>query len=220
MSLPEFKVHEFPDNPPQKRFTFTVGGLPSLFWCPTRHAVERVISRLKLGRSGEAFGGAGLTSAGPRTGYAALDRSDRKARARVFRDGEVVTATVETKSGRQKVRETAPAFLIELDGKTFHGATTEQDAKGVASVGAFMSRGRLGCKEEARAAFKDLTGKDCKIHYFAGKLVAKDSDGVLWWVGIFLNQPLTKKYRFKPVLGTAQLQLGPEVLGAGLRAKE
>jgi hypothetical protein len=214
-----FEVHEFPEKHPTRRFTFTVDGLPSGMWFPTRHAADRCVLRLKLGRSGEAFGGAGLTAAGASVGYAALDGNDRQARAKVEVGGEVTTETVEAKSGRTKPREKRPGYVVTLDGLAYEGGTNEQEAKGLAAVQAFLTRGKFGLKEEACEAFKDAFGKCCRVHHFGHKLVAKDEDGGLWWVGVNLKAALTKKYTFKPVLGNVQLTLGAEIGGLTLKAK-
>lgn len=206
-----------------KRFTFTVDGHPSLYFSSTKRNIERVIDRLKLGRSSEAFGGAGTATFARSpilVKYASLTGEDKPARGKVIAGGEVTTETVETKSGRTKPREKRPSFLFELDGKVYDGNhTSEAEARGACAIAAFMTRGKLGLKDEARAAFKDERGKDCKIHLVAGKLVAKDTDGKLWWVGVTLGAPLTRKYRFKAVLPELPVALGCEV-GAGLRLKE
>lgn len=215
--LPTFEIHEFPANHPLKRFTFSVGGVPSLYWCATRPAVERVVSRLKAGRSGEAFGGAG-TAAGAAVGYASPSGADRKGRARLVRAGEATTELVETKSGKLKAKEKRPAFVVELDGKAYEGGTDEAGARALAAVAAFQTRGKVGCVAEARAAFKDFYGKDCRVHHVGTKLVAKDQDGGLWWVGVNLAAPLTRKYSFKPLLGV-QVQLGAEAGAVPLRAE-
>lgn len=218
--MPTYEIHEFPENHPLKRFTFTVDGKPSLYWSATRPAIERVVNRLKLGRSGEAFGGSGLTTAGARLEYASLSGEDRKARAKIELGGEVTVEETETKSGKKKAREKRPGYVVTLDGTPYDGGTTEAGAKELAAVGAFMTRGKLGVKDEARAAFKDATGKDCKVHHVLNKLVAKDEDGNLWWVGVALGAPLTRKYRFKPVINTADLKLGAEIGGIALKKKE
>lgn len=221
--MPEFVIQEFPENHRLKRFTFTVDGIPSLYWCPTRHAVERVVTRLKLGRSGEAFGGAGVTTGGVRVGYASPSGEDKKARAKVMEGDEIVTEIVTMKSGTTKPREKRQGYIFELDKKIYEGTASEQETKTLCAVAAFMTRGRMGVNEEAQAAFKDLTGMDCKIHMFAAKLVAKDQDGGLWFVGVNLNAPLTRKYTFKPIFGEfqskVQANLGCELGGLKLKEK-
>lgn len=214
------EVIEFPKNHHLKRFTFTLGGLPSGMWFPTRYAADRCLNRLRAGRSAEAFGGAGATNGGVGIQYASLDGSDKPARAKIVRGDEVTVETVTTKSGRTKPREKRPGFVVELDGKAFEGGTDEAAARGLAAVQAFVTRGKFGLKEEAASSFKDLTGKDCKVHHFGHKIVLKDQDGGLWWVGINLKAPLTKKYTFKPVAGAGQIKLGAELGGLALKPKE
>ncbi len=222
--MANFEIHEYPDNVPQRRFTFTVDGALSFKWFPTRVAAERCVNRLKAGLSGEAFGGAGVaTVAGKQVSdveYAAADGNGKKARAKIASAGEVTTEEVETKSGRKKPRERKPGFVIEVDSKVFEGGTDLKQVKADAATAAFMTRGKLGVQEEASAAFKDLTGKLCKVHLIGQKLVAKDQDGGLWWVGVNVNAPLTKKYTFKPLAGQGQVKLGSDLGGISLRAKQ
>ncbi len=167
-------------------YSFTIDGAESLYWCRTEHAAKRVVDRLQLGRSGEAFGAAGVVSAGASTA-AALTRGHKKpARGKVVRAGEVTVETVTTKSGRTKPREKRPGFLFELDGRADEGlvVASEAEAKKLCAVAAFKTRGKLGRFAEAEAAFKDAYGKACKVHLVGRKVVAKDQDGGLWAVGL------------------------------------
>ena len=174
----------------RKAWTVLVDGAPSLYWCPSEHAARRVASRLRAGRSGEAFGGAGLVLP---AGVLATSRGHpAKARGKVVSAGEAVVETVTTKSGRVKPREKRPAFVFELDGKCDERRkfASEQEAKAACACAAFASRGRLGRFAEAEAAFLDAFGKKCKVQVLDlpgsalhGKVVAKDEGGGLWHVG-------------------------------------
>lgn len=175
----------------RKGYTFTIDGAPSGYWCPTAAAALRVIGRLGAGRSGEAFGGAGVVTPGAST--VRTPGHDRPPRGRVVRAGEVTTETVTLKSGRVKAREKRPGYLYELDGKACEGkvVTSEAQARGLCAVHAFATRGRLGRFAEAEAAFRDAYGKDCKVQVLDlpgsalhQKIVAKDADGGLWHVGM------------------------------------
>jgi hypothetical protein len=167
----------------RKGWTFTVDGALSLYWAPSEHAIRRVASRLLAGRSGEAFGGAGLITPGAVT--VTSRGHDRPPRGKVLQAGEVTVETVTTKSGREKPREKRPVFVFELDGReptaTFASLA---EAKVACATAAFMTRGRLGRFAEAEAAFKDQFGKVCKVHLLGRKIVAKDEAGGIWAVGL------------------------------------
>ena len=168
-------------------YTFTVNGQESLYWCPNEYAVQRVINRLKLGRCGEAFGAAGVVSAGADTALALTKGHNKKSgRGKVVAAGEVTTETVTMKSGRVKTREKKPGYLYELDGKARENKifTSETEAKAACAVEAFMSRGKLNRFAEAEATFLDKYGKKCKVQLLGRKIIAKDEDGGLWAVGL------------------------------------
>lgn len=197
--MPEIKVYQDQDKATRGivSWSFTVDGIESLYWSPTEHAIRRVISRLSAGRSMEAFGGTGLVAAAGATVAAATRGARKRGRGNIVRAGDVVTETVEMKSGRQKVREKRPGFVYELDGKAHEiPFTSDTDAKGACAWAAFKTRGRLGRFAEAEAAFKELFGQECKVHLFGRKVVAKAADGSLWSVGIFADEPV----RFKKVV--------------------
>ena len=171
-----------------KAFTFTIGGQSSGYWARTKAAIERVVTRLKLGRSGEAWGGAGVVTVGDKEVATANSRGhDKPARGKIVKAGEVTTSTVTTKSGKEKIRETRPGFIYELDGKASDKiVTSETEARQLCATHAFMTRNKLGRFAEAEAHFKDQFGKTCKIHCvpeFGHKVIAKDQDGGLWSVG-------------------------------------
>lgn len=186
--MPEFKVYQDAKKAARglPSYSFTLDGAESLYWCPTEHAANRVIGRLRLGRSGEAFGGAGVATAGATTAAALTRGHKRPGRGKVVKAGEVTVETVTTKSGRVKPREKRPGFLFELDGKADESlvVASEAEAKAMCAVAAFKTRGKLGRFAEAEAAFRDKTGKACKVHLVGRKVVAKDEDGGLWAVGL------------------------------------
>jgi hypothetical protein len=189
--MAEFKVVEDAGRAERSRgrksWTFTVDGEPSLAWCPTKAAAERIVNRLRLGRSGEAFGGAGVASAGPQMATALSRGHDKPARAKVIQVGEVTTEEVVAKSGKVKPRQKRPAFSFELDGKHREEfkTTSEAEAKAACAVEAFMTRGKRRRLAEAEAAFKELHGLNCKVQTapeLSGKFVAKDEKGGIWAV--------------------------------------
>lgn len=175
----------------RKAYTLTIDGQPTMYWCPTEYAAKRVAQLLLEGRSGEAFGGAGIVTPG---NVVVISRGhDKSGRGKVVSAGDVTTETVITKSGRTKVREKRPGFLYELDGKAHENkvVATEQEAKTLCAIHAFCTRGKLGRFEEAEKTFRDQYGKGCKVHVINlpgsalhRKLVAKDDDGGLWHVGM------------------------------------
>lgn len=172
----------------RKSFTLLIDGQPSLYWCPTRRAAERVKERLERGRSGEAFGGNGVAATSTEKVTTSAKGHALDGRGKVICVGERTVETVVTKSGREKPREKRPAFSFELDGKHHESivAGSEEQAKALCAVAAFTTRGKLGKFALAEAAFKDQTGLDCKVQAapeLGGKVVAKDSKGGLWLVG-------------------------------------
>lgn len=173
-----------------KSWTILINDAPTLYWCPTHFAAQRVATRLRQGRSGEAFGGAGIVQP---IGVTATTRGHSSTgRGKVVSAGESTIETIETKSGRTKPKEKRPAWIFELDGKANESMkfASEQEARSYCAAAAFVTRGILGRFNEAEKAFEDNFGKKCKVQVLDlpgsalhGKIVAKDADGGLWHVG-------------------------------------
>lgn len=147
----------------RKVWTFTVDGTPSLYWCPTRPAVERVISRLKMGRSREAFGGAAVVAgdrvigtAGPGSGRGSV----------TSRAPATPTHTVTMGSGRTKQRDNPSTWHYSLDGtECSESFASEAEARSACAIRAFMTRGKLGRIAEAQSALEARhPGKTCKVY--------------------------------------------------------
>lgn len=166
-----------------KSYTITIDGVPSLMWFQTEYAALRSISRLQLGRSGEAFGASGVAGTSAQSVAAAAKGKREAGRGRVEKSAEeVVTSTAKTKSGKDKVKETQPGYVYTLDGGDPVHVLTEKDAKALCAISAFQTRGKLNPKKhkEAEFAFREQHDKDCKVHQVGTNIVAKDEDGLLW----------------------------------------
>jgi hypothetical protein len=137
-------------------WSFTVDGQASGYWCPTEHAVNRVVSRLEQGRS-RAYEG-------------------KEPRARVVKvDAPVAMRT--TKKGGEKPVEGA-AFTLHLDGQEHpEPFATEKQARVAGAFKAFMSRGKLGRLKEAEEAFSKAHGKPGKAVYDGKSVVIEAADG-------------------------------------------
>lgn len=148
----------------EKWFTFLVDGMPSLKWfkaCndpakPETFFVERCISRLKMGRSSEAFGPHKVQVDGKIAGAVA----GKKGRAEIVQPNgppEVVLLN-------GKPKEVRRPFCVTVDGKKVCECHTEEDARGAAAIHAFMTRDKLGqIPAAAEKLAAENPGKECKV---------------------------------------------------------
>lgn len=180
-------------------FTFTVDGAPALMWFRTERAAQRKIDRLRAGRS-NVFGGPALLVDGKPVGQA----DGPKIRANIVKSAsEVTTETVKMKSGREKPREKRPGWDYELDGQHFAVAvTSENEARELCAVHAFVTRGKLSRVGDAAALVEKrfgVSGAKAFICPKRHKVMVRDESGAEYVIGIALDGGLLAKPTGKKV---------------------
>lgn len=213
-------------------YSFLVDGTPSLKWfpeckveglAPTYH-VDRCISRLKAGRSREAFGPAPEVSVGgvplrteddsqetkaleamksagvpeslAKQAVEQLKKLQGKGRGRVYsEEGKAPEGT--TDSG--KPRTARPVWRYSLDGKPSEKTfPTEAAAREACATAAFMTRGKLGRLAEVKAALEaQFPGVECKVWACKGEHCVRAKAGEVEYL---IGWEPDGTFRFKPRL--------------------
>lgn len=161
-------------------WSFRVDGAESGFWSPNRYAIERCISRLKEGRSSEAFGDTvNVMANGVKVAEAKMGAS--KGRAKVTCHTPMAsTATRKTKSGKEKPAINRPVYRAELDGEHIGDFPTEKEARAACAIKAFMTRGKASLHGKT---VQTEAGKTLQVTYTGKGLRAVDKEGNEYAVG-------------------------------------
>jgi len=161
-------------------WSFRIDGIESGFWSPTRYAVERCISRLKEGRSREAFGDkVDVFSNGVKVAEARTGPGQGRAKVTQFQPN-VQQSTRKMKSGREKPPVNRPMFRAELDGEHIGDYATEKEARAACAFKAFMTRGKAKLHDQQ---VETAQGKRLTVKYTGKGLRAVDNDGNEYAVG-------------------------------------
>lgn len=165
---------------PIQTWSFRVDGVESGFWSFRRYDVERCISRLREGRSSEAFGDVvdvlsnGIKVAEARTG-------PKQGRAKVSKfTPQVQASTRKMKSGRDKPTVVRDMFRAEVDGEYIGDYKTEKEARAACAFRAFLTRGKAKLNGQV---VETAQGKQLTVIYNGKGLRATDKDGNEYAVG-------------------------------------
>ena len=135
--LPVVDIFQVPDGEPHAgQWTFTVDGAPSQYYCPTQWAADRVVTRLKQGRT-HSLGAMKYISIAAATQARALSFLQDIS----FDDALEV---VKKKMQRLEVRGEGKSWHYILDGKLCETEfPNEAQAKAAGAFAEFMTRGKL-----------------------------------------------------------------------------
>lgn len=159
---------------PIQTWTFKVDGQESGFWSFRQYDVERCISRLKEGRSSEAFGDVvDVLSNGIKVAEARVGPKQGRATVTQFTP-QVQQSTRKMKSGAHKPAVVRDMYRAEVDGQHIGDFATQKEARSACAFKAFMTRGKAKLNGQT---VETAQGKKLTVTYTGKGIKAVDEEG-------------------------------------------